>query len=154
MAERSISSLMIESFCSRSCCASRCAAMNLPLTFSRWSSEAWAACVRKEVSSSILVPLARIFSHLYLCMFFSVRRLSICSRTLALTAATSEALLLSFWQRFLMMAIWRSTLAFCSIMRAKPPWLAVTARSTSARIWLRSASRSCCTSCSPWMARM
>ena len=42
-------------------------------------------------------------------MFFSVRRLSICSRTLALTAATSEALLLSFWQRFLMMAIWRST---------------------------------------------
>ena len=34
-------------------------------------------------------------------------------------------------------------MAFCSIMRAKPPWLAVTARSTSARIWLRSASRSC-----------
>ena len=32
----------------------------LPHTFSRWSRAAWAACVRKPMSSSILVALARI----------------------------------------------------------------------------------------------
>mmetsp|Transcript_8411 Transcript_8411/g.21629 ORF Transcript_8411/g.21629 Transcript_8411/m.21629 type:complete len:373 (-) Transcript_8411:73-1191(-) len=151
---RWMSSLMIASFCSRSCCASRCAARNLVLTFSLWSSAECVDCVRNAMSSSIFCALPRIFCSSWVWESFSLRRSSTLRRTKAFSATISLALTVRLSARLLISFSCRSTFTRSSFALACPNSVSACSTAISSWICLRSVSRSCSISCSIWIARM
>jgi len=103
------------------------------------------------MSSSIFSAFVRIRVTWSRWMIFSLRKLSMRTRTFPFSEAISLAFIVSASHRFLMMSSCLSSrFRIESAVVAPHESVAV---STSSCIWRRSASRSCSSSCSIWIAR-